>query len=57
MVLASLLEKFIDKSEAEAIVLTLEIGADILLVDNRDARSLAKSWDYKIMIHISTGQV
>ena len=40
--LASLLKEFIDEDEAEAITLALEINADILLIDDRDARGLAR---------------
>ena len=45
--LVALLEEFVDAGEAEAIVLALERRADLLLVDGHDARSLAKSWDYR----------
>ena len=40
--LVALLEEFIDTGEAEAIALALERDADLLLVDDRDARNLAK---------------
>jgi len=40
--LVAFLEEFVDGAEAEAIVLALERDADLLLVDDRDARSLAK---------------
>jgi len=39
---ASLLKEFIDEGEAEATALALEVNADLLLVDDRDARKLAK---------------
>lgn len=38
--LVSLLKEFIDEGEAEAAVLALEAKADLLLVDDRDARRL-----------------
>ena len=47
--LSMLLEGFVDKGEAEAITLTLELGADILLVDDRDARNLAKKLGLHVM--------
>lgn len=40
--LAALLEEFVDKGEAEAIVLALQLNADVVLIDDRDARNLAK---------------
>ena len=45
--LVTLLEEFVDSGEAEAIVLALERNADLLLVDDHDARDLAKKLDYK----------
>ena len=36
----SLLEEFIDRGEAEAIVLALDFGANPLLIDEREARGL-----------------
>ncbi len=47
--LSMLLEEFVDKGEAEAITLALELGADILLVDDRDARNLAKKLGLQVM--------
>ncbi len=49
MGLVALLEEFIDTGEAEAIVLALELKADLLLVDNRDARNLAKKLGLQLM--------
>ena len=40
--LVAFLEEFVDRM-AEAIVLVLELNADLLLVDERDTRSLAKN--------------
>ncbi len=45
----ALLEEFIDSGEAEAIVLALERNADLLLVDDRDARNLAKKLGLQVM--------
>ncbi len=47
--LASLLREFVDEGEAEAIALTLEANADLLLVDDRDARNLAKKLGLEVM--------
>jgi len=47
--LAMLLEEFVDKGEAEAIVLALEVNANLLLVDDRDARNLAKRLGLQVM--------
>jgi len=47
--LASLLKEFVDDGEAEAIALALDISADILLVDDRDARDLAKKLGLQVM--------
>ncbi len=47
--LASLLKEFVDDGEAEAIALTLDISANILLVDDRDARDLAKKLGLQVM--------
>jgi len=47
--LASLLKEFVDEGEAEAIALALDDGADILLVDDRDARDLAKKLGLQVM--------
>ncbi len=47
--LASLLKGFVDDGEAEAITLALEVGADILLVDDRDAIDLAKKLGLQVM--------
>ncbi len=49
MGLVALLEEFIDTGEAEAIVLALELKADLLLVDDRDARNLAKKLGLQLM--------
>ncbi|MEB2837172.1 MAG: DUF3368 domain-containing protein [Desulfurococcales archaeon] len=38
-----------DSGEAEAIVLALELNADLLLVDDRDARNLAKKLGLQVM--------
>jgi len=40
--LVALLEEFVNTDEAEAIVLALKRNADLLLVDDRDTRNLAK---------------
>ncbi len=47
--LASLLKDFVDDGEAEAIVLALEVNADLLLVDYRDARNLAKKLGLQVI--------
>ena len=47
--LAAFLEEFVDSGEAEAIVLALELDADLLLVDDRDARNLAKRLGLQVM--------
>lgn len=47
--LVALLEEFIDTGEAEAIALALERDADLLLVDDRDARNLAKRLGLQVM--------
>lgn len=47
--LASLLKGFIDEGEAEAITLALEVNADILLIDDRDARDLARKLKLQVM--------
>ncbi len=47
--LATLLKNLIDEGEAEAITLALEANADLLLVDDRDARSLAKRLGLQVM--------
>ncbi len=47
--LVALLEEFVDRGEAEAIVLALELNADLLLIDDRDARDLAKKLGLQVM--------
>jgi len=47
--LVSLLEDFVDEGEAEAIALAMEVGADLLLLDDRDARRLARRLDIQVM--------
>ncbi len=47
--LVSLLEEFIDQDEAEAIVLALESGADLLLADDGDDRRLAERLGLRVM--------
>jgi len=47
--LVALLEEFVDRGEAEAIVLALERNVDLLLVDDRDARNLAKKLGLQVM--------
>ena len=47
--LASLLKEFVDEGEAEAITLALEVNAGILLIDDRDARDLAKKLGLQVM--------
>ena len=47
--LVALLEEFVDKGEAEAIALALEFKADLLLIDERDARNLAKKLGLQVM--------
>ena len=47
--LVALLEEFVDSGEAEAIVLALERNADLLLVDDYDARDLAKKLGLQVM--------
>ncbi len=49
MRLIALLEEFVDTGEAEAIVLALERNADLLLVDDRDARNIAKKLGLQVM--------
>ncbi len=47
--LAMLLKEFVDDGEAEAITLALEVDADILLIDEHEARNLAKKLGLQIM--------
>ncbi|MEB3779072.1 MAG: DUF3368 domain-containing protein [Desulfurococcales archaeon] len=47
--LVALLEEFVDSGEAEAIVLALERNADLLLIDDHDARDLAKKLGLQVM--------
>jgi predicted nucleic acid-binding protein len=47
--LVALLEEFVDEGGAEAIVLALELNADLLLIDDRDARNLAKKLGLQVM--------
>ena len=47
--LASLLKEFVDEGEAEAIALALDVGDNILLVDDRDVRDLAKKLGLQVM--------
>ncbi len=47
--LVALLEELADRGETEAITLALELNADLLLVDDRDARSLAKKLGLQVM--------
>jgi len=47
--LALLLKELVDDGEAEAITLTLEVNADVALIDDRDARSLAKKLGLQVM--------
>ncbi len=47
--LVALLEGLVDNCEAEALVLALERNADLLLVDDRDARNLAKRLGLQVM--------
>ena len=47
--LVALLEELVDRGEAEAIVLALELNADLLLVDDHDVRSLAKKLGLQVM--------
>jgi len=42
--LAMLLKELVDDGEAEAITLALEAGADVLLIDDRDARLGQEAW-------------
>ena len=47
--LVALLEELVDRGEAEAIVLALELDADLLLIDDRDARGYAKKLGLQVM--------
>ena len=47
--LATLLKELVDDGEAEAITLALEVDADILLIDEHEARNLAKKLGLQIM--------
>jgi len=47
--LVTFLEEFVDSGEAEAIILALELKADLLLVDDRDSRNLAKNLGLQVM--------
>lgn len=47
--LAAFLSELIDQGESEAIVLALEAGADIVLLDDRDARHIAKRFGIPVM--------
>lgn len=46
--LVKLLQTSIDDGEAEAIALSLEIGADLILIDDSDAREKARLYGLKI---------
>lgn len=46
---AHLLKMELDKGEAEAITLANEINADLILIDERDARQIAKQLDLKVL--------
>ena len=39
----------LDNGEAEAITLASEINADLILIDERDARRIAKNLDLKVL--------
>jgi|SRR3990172_2894144 len=45
---AVLLERELDKGESEAIALALELNADLVLIDERDARRICQSIDMKV---------
>ncbi len=47
--MAFLLREFVDEGEAEAIALALEANADLLLVDDRDTKNLAKKLGLEVM--------
>ena len=47
--LTMLLKELVDDGEAEAITLALEVDANVLLVDDRDARSMAKKLGLQVM--------
>ncbi len=47
--LATFLEEFVDRGEAEAIILALELNADLLIIDDREARNLAKKLGLQVM--------
>jgi len=46
--LIKVLQKDLDKGESEAIALALQINASLLLMDERDGRSMAKSLGIKV---------
>lgn len=46
--LVKLLQSSIDDGESEAITLALEIGADLILLDDSDAREKARLYDLRI---------
>lgn len=46
--LVQLLQQTLDKGEAEAIALALELQADLTLLDERDGRKIAKSLGLKV---------
>ncbi len=48
LTLVRALSRDLDAGEAEAIALTLQIGADLLLLDERDARRVASSLKLKV---------
>lgn len=47
--IVGLLQMSLDEGEAEAIALAHEIGADIVLLDERDARQMAKRMGLKVL--------
>jgi hypothetical protein len=54
--LAQLLKQTLDRGEAEAIALAIELNADWTLLDEREGRKVAKSLGLSFLLHLPTVQ-